>query len=112
MIVKTWAFQSESNPSKPPYETQMHDDGNLSCNCDGWTKRFKANGGVRTCRHVRLVEQGIADQYAVSVWKNPQFTGGVAVSSPAPVRQEPVQAKSAKKLGVLTRKVNWNRMAA
>lgn len=61
-IKKSWWFESESNPDKA-YETLLYEDGNTSCNCFGWTRRCK--NGVRSCKHTRMVEAGIADSYCV-----------------------------------------------
>lgn len=65
MSLKSWWFPSETNPSKPPYETMLNDDESLSCNCMGWTRRCV--GGRRSCRHTRMVEAGVADEYAMKV---------------------------------------------
>lgn len=54
--VYVWGLQS----SKPyggeviTYEVRLNQDGTTSCNCPGW--RFAKNG-VRTCKHVRHVEE-------------------------------------------------------
>jgi uncharacterized membrane protein len=66
-LVKTWTFRSASNPSKA-YETQLHSDNTTSCNCKGWCI---ARGGLRSCKHTRWVEQGVADRYSDGVWENP-----------------------------------------
>lgn len=62
-IRKSWIFASESGPSR--YETLQYIDGTTSCNCRGWTRKVQSDGS-RTCRHVRLVEHGMADQQALS----------------------------------------------
>ena len=59
-IAKSWWFKSSSNESKV-YETILYTDGTTSCNCFGWTRRCK--DGVRSCKHTRMVESGIADSY-------------------------------------------------
>lgn len=59
-IARTWFFKSGSNPDKV-YETIQYTDSSTSCNCPGWTRRCK--NGIRTCKHVRMVESGIADNY-------------------------------------------------
>lgn len=126
-LVKTWTFESSSNPNKT-YETQLHDGGNTSCNCPGWTKR-----SVRTCKHTRMVEQGIADRYAVSVWESrlravpvaqavPQWRGPVAAPTPAVstpdkntaklarIKERLAQEKKEKlEAAAPMRKVNWQR---
>ena len=66
-LVKTWTFRSASNPNKA-YEAQLHSDNTTSCNCMGWCI---AKHGLRSCKHTRWVEQGVADRYADGVWENP-----------------------------------------
>ena len=63
-IAKVWLFGSESNPGREPYETILYTDGSTSCNCRGWTNLKKDAGGVRSCRHTRLVDMGQADSQA------------------------------------------------
>ena len=46
----------ESSSGGPPHETLRYNDGTLSCSCPGWCKRNV--GGVRTCKHVRIVKAG------------------------------------------------------
>lgn len=118
-LVKTWTFESSSNPNKT-YETQLHDGGNTSCNCPGWTKR-----SIRTCKHTRMVEQGIADRYAVSVWESRLAVPVARTSAPAPVPADSNTKKLARirdrlakekkdKLEAVapTRKINWQRTPA
>jgi hypothetical protein len=72
----TWLFGSESKPNAVPHETVQWADGTTSCNCFGWTRRLRDNGTAapctfndrasRECRHTRLVDEGIADDYCVS----------------------------------------------
>ncbi len=62
-ISKVWTFRSDSNPNKT-YETLQYTDGTTSCNCPGWTRRV--NNGQRTCKHIRMVDQGIADNQCIS----------------------------------------------
>jgi hypothetical protein len=71
-IAKVWTFTSDSNPDKS-YETLLYEDDSISCACPGWTRRV-ASDGSRSCKHTRMVDQGIADSrcssnhnYAVSV---------------------------------------------
>lgn len=65
MVIEIFVFASESNP-KATYQTLVWDDGALSCDCKGWTRR--CNNGVRTCKHVRLIEtsRGLARAHALS----------------------------------------------
>ena len=103
----TWQMPSSSNPSKS-YETIKYTDGTTSCDCRGWT--FKKMGQERTCRHTRLVDQGIADQHAKSVWHNPALA-----ASKAAAKVDPRLVKVAKQVekerngfeAVPARKVNW-----
>lgn len=64
--VHMWTFESSSGPHKT-YETLKYDDGSMSCDCPGWTRRVAADGS-RTCKHVRIVESG--------------FTGAALFSAP------------------------------
>lgn len=57
-----WLFLSSSGSGQ--YETIRWSDDSLSCNCPGWTRRNV--GGVRTCKHVRLVETSPANAAAVA----------------------------------------------
>jgi len=59
-ISRVWTFASDSNPNIE-YETLQYTDGTTSCNCKGWTRRV-ASDGSRSCKHVRFVDMGIADQ--------------------------------------------------
>jgi hypothetical protein len=58
-ITQMWKFRSNSNP-KILYETLEHDGERLTCNCPGWCN--KKNTLDRTCRHVRSVQAGIANE--------------------------------------------------
>jgi len=63
-IAKTWMFVSSSGSGM--YETILYTDGKTtSCNCFGWTRRVDKQG-KRSCKHTRMVEQGMADQAAES----------------------------------------------
>jgi hypothetical protein len=62
-VHKIWIIESQSGGK--PYETIQYCNGSTSCNCFSWIKR-KPVGGERTCKHVRMVEMGQADIYAVS----------------------------------------------
>lgn len=53
-----WTFDSSS--SDKTYETLQYDDGSLSCDCPGWTRRAQ-----RSCKHTRAVELGTANGSAV-----------------------------------------------
>ena len=50
-VLKIWTRGSASNPDKPPYEIQLHNDGILTCNCRGWVNRAS-----RDCRHVIVLK--------------------------------------------------------
>ena len=62
-ISKAWVFASSSGDRQ--YQTLLYADGSTSCDCKGWTRRV-ARDGSRTCKHVRLVEMGIADSQCLS----------------------------------------------
>jgi hypothetical protein len=75
-VAKVWTFPSSSNPTKN-YETLQYTDDTTSCNCPGWTRRVAADGS-RTCKHTRLVDQGLADSEATS-YKD--YTGGTKATA-------------------------------
>jgi hypothetical protein len=102
MIKKTWTFESSSNPNKV-YETQLHDDDSITCNCFGWTKR-----SARTCKHTRMVETEIADQYAKVVWTNPSMSRSAPTTAPAPDRQTQTNLK---KLGKIKKQLKKEKPA-
>ncbi len=62
--LRTYFFQSGSNASKF-YQTIQWENGSLSCDCFGWIKRVA--GGVRTCKHVRIVIAGLGTAQAFRV---------------------------------------------
>jgi len=45
-VISAWPFASSSGTTT--YETQLHADGVLSCNCPGWVQRKS-----RDCKHVK-----------------------------------------------------------
>ena len=101
-IAKVWTFKSESNPDKT-YETLQYVDGSTSCNCPGWTKR-----AIRTCKHTRFVDQGIADSNCTS---SHEYDAPVKAAKPAQHIQTTVKVKQAppeKLKAPPARKINWN----
>jgi hypothetical protein len=60
-ITRVWSFASDSNPNIE-YETLQYVDGTTSCNCKGWTRRVAAADGSRSCKHIRAVHMGTANQ--------------------------------------------------
>ena len=103
-VARVWTFSSSSNPNKT-YETLQYTDGSTSCNCPGWTRRVAADGS-RTCKHTRLVDQGLADSESVS---HKDYESGVAAS----VKAQPVKVTKAKKYEApkehtpVVRKIQW-----
>ena len=63
---KTWVFQSDSNENVT-YTTTLREDGTRSCTCHG--AKQLANGSI-SCKHTRLIDQGLADQQAIKVSGN------------------------------------------
>lgn len=106
MILKTFTFQSSS--SSKTYETILYVDHTTSCGCPGWCKRT-GDDGSRTCKHTRMVEQGIADREAISTWNNPER---VDVNIPSGVYSQPnAQAVSnQKKLLRIKKQLDKKRM--
>jgi len=104
-VRKVWTFQSDSNPSKT-YETLQYDDDTTSCNCPGWCRRVAVNGS-RSCRHTRLVDQGLADSQCVGV-----KSYDIPVAAP-PIKAATIQTPKTKarpatgKPAVPQRKIRW-----
>jgi hypothetical protein len=101
-IVKVWTFPSSSNPDKT-YETLLRESGYRSCNCPGWCQRVAKNGS-RSCKHTRLVDQGIADQECTASHTYTESQPAPPITQTAP----PVRLKGQSK-GTLpaTRKIRW-----
>jgi hypothetical protein len=102
-IVKVWTFPSSSNPNKN-YETLKYDDGTTSCGCPGWCRRVAVDGS-RSCKHTRLVDQGIANQECIS-------SHDYASTQPAPVQpkiQTPLKMKAKHQVvkPEAVRKIRW-----
>lgn len=99
-VAKVWTFESSS--SKKEYETLQYTDGSTSCNCPGWTRRVAADGS-RTCKHTRMVDQGIADTRAVSFHEY-----GPSIKKAAGVQKTHTVPRSSKnKSKVVSRKIQW-----
>ncbi len=62
-ILRVWTFASSSGSGT--YETLLYDDGSMSCSCHGWCRRIQPDG-TRTCKHLRIYDQGRADAEALS----------------------------------------------
>lgn len=71
IIIRTYFFESESAAKKGKeklYQTQEYSNNTQSCDCPGWCfKKKTTEGGERTCKHTRLVQAGMAKDYAVKV---------------------------------------------
>jgi hypothetical protein len=78
-ISKVWTFGSSS--SDKTYETLQYIDGTTSCGCPGWTRRVAADG-TRSCKHPRLVDQGMADRECESSHDYHQVTVTVTLKVP------------------------------
>ena len=78
LIKKAWFFGSESKPNAQPHQTLLYENGTTSCGCNGWTRRCV--DGVRTCRHVRFVEAGMADSQCLS---SVEYEDGKPINSKA-----------------------------
>jgi hypothetical protein len=50
-VISAWPFLSSAGTTT--YETQLHEDGVLTCNCPGWVRHVV--NGKRACKHVREV---------------------------------------------------------
>jgi hypothetical protein len=72
--VYRWKFQSSSGTGT--YETLKYNDGSLSCDCPGWTRR-----AIRSCKHTRWVEAGEANAMAQT---HCALTGKTEAAEPEP----------------------------
>ena len=52
-IISAWPFRSSQGTTT--YETVLHNDGVLTCNCPGWTRAINKVTGLRGCKHVKEV---------------------------------------------------------
>lgn len=52
-VISAWPFKSSAGTTT--YETQLHSDGVITCNCPGWVRNVKADGH-RECKHCREVK--------------------------------------------------------
>lgn len=95
-ISKVWTFQSDSNPDKT-YESLEYADGSTSCNCMGWTRRT-----IRSCKHTRLIDQGLADSHCSSSHEY-KLTTPVKTIKAAPVKVS--KQKTSKALPI--RRILW-----
>lgn len=98
-IVQVWTFQSDSNPART-YETLQYINGSTSCNCMGWTRRV-GPGGVRSCKHTRLVDQDLADSQCLSTKKygnlDPVMSPFDEIASGKVMTEKPPRKKKLKK---------------
>jgi iron only hydrogenase large subunit-like protein len=53
-VISAWPFESSSGTTT--YETQLHEDGVITCNCPGWVNRIDKETGLRSCKHCREVK--------------------------------------------------------
>lgn len=61
-MAKTWTFASDSNSNRT-FTTTLRDDGTRHCTCHG--AKMLANGSM-SCKHTRLIDQGMADEACIS----------------------------------------------
>lgn len=94
-VARVWTFESSS--SSKEYETLQYTDGSTSCNCPGWTRRVAADGS-RTCKHTRMVDQGIADSRCVSSHEYGQVKKPVQVQTVKVSKKKEVQTVGARKI--------------
>lgn len=50
-VISAWSFRSSAGTTN--YETQLHADGQLTCDCPGWILRPK--NGIRSCKHTKQI---------------------------------------------------------
>ena len=106
-VIKVWAFQSGSNPSKT-YQTLMYEDNTISCECPGWTRRVAADGS-RTCKHTRSVEMGMADTECITCKDLTKVKAQQSAPQTAakPKKKTPKKLKVADEPEAIARKINW-----
>jgi hypothetical protein len=79
--VERRVFTSSSNPNRT-YETVIYQDGQVLCNCQGWT--MKKAGKPRQCRHTAEL---IGDRDVIDNGEY-QFLESLASRSPAPHEED------------------------
>jgi hypothetical protein len=101
-VAKVWTFKSDSNPNKS-YETLQYSDSSTSCQCPGWTRRVTSDGN-RSCKHTRLIDQGLADSHCVS-----SHDYDTSVNNPVAKTAVKTAVKTAphKMEAAPVRKINW-----
>jgi hypothetical protein len=52
-VISAWPFKSSAGTTT--YETQLHSDGVITCNCPGWVRHVKPDLR-RECKHCREVK--------------------------------------------------------
>ena len=107
-VARVWEFASASNPNKK-HEALQYTDGSTSCNCMGWTRKVAADG-TRTCRHVRMIDMGTADQEC-SGQHDYTIGSGVAAVKAAPNlgSKRRTKKKTDESEALPTRRVMFNR---
>lgn len=84
-VVYAWTFASSS--SSHHYETLQYEDGSLSCDCPGWTRRVDEHG-ARSCKHTRTVQLGRGNELS-------EKHGPIGRSAPVVVAGKSKQSTSA-----------------
>lgn len=102
-IAQVWTFNSSSGSST--YETLQYVDGSTSCNCRGWT--IKRAGKERSCKHTRMVDQGIANDQCVAHKDYRELQTGTkkAAAQPKAKKQNPLTSGTQSAGG--GRKILW-----
>jgi hypothetical protein len=59
-----FAYTFESSSGKGIYTTLEYDNGSLSCDCPGWTRRVQPDGS-RDCKHCRYVAMGLGKAQSI-----------------------------------------------
>ena len=103
-IAKVWTFESSSGSAT--YETLQYTDGTTSCNCRGWAIKKKGTD-YRTCKHTRMVDQGIADDYCISCKNYAEVKQPSQVSSPVKEKKVKKVQTNAPEQKVAPRRIQW-----
>jgi hypothetical protein len=96
-VVAAWATPSRHGAAV--YETLLHADGHLSCNCPAWV--YVKKGRPRACRHTRAVESQVADLLAGRLAAVDGRTGGSSRPIPrGPTATSPLTGRPLRRFDV------------
>ena len=105
-IAKVWTMLSSNGHTE--YETLQYTDGSASCNCPGWTRHVKDDGS-RSCKHIRAVDMGSANQMCERMhdYEAAKETAPVAQEPAKPTTPPPAKPKKKSSNIPVARKISW-----